>query len=103
MPINLSGIRAVPENCQEVSNYIGIDTSSLTEEKAIKAGEVVLRQAVFSNYSIGPPEYHGYDLIKVTRDGQFSFSNKEGAIIPRVDPSNLLNHVNSKFEKGRKE
>jgi len=98
LPINLSGISAVPENFQEISNYIGIDTRSLTEGKAIKAGEVILRQAVFSNYSIGPPEYHGYDLIKVTKDGKFSFS-KEKATIRKVDPSNLLSYINSKFEK----
>ena len=72
-PLDLSHIQAVPELSPEALRYLEVRTSDLSQESAIAIGEEILRQNAFYNYKIGPPEYHGYDLIKIDNQGAFSF------------------------------
>jgi hypothetical protein len=46
----------------------------------------------FLNYNIGPPEYHGYDFVKITADGAFTDTKVE-AKLDRLDPSQLIRKV----------
>ena len=85
-------IVAVPEDFPEAQQYLRIDSRNLSEKEAIDLGEQILRQMCFLNYTIGPPEYHGYDFIKVKANGAFA-----GVTIPAklnmLDPSQLINKV----------
>jgi len=94
--INASKINAIPEESPNVRRYLDIDTNTFSEKKAILVGYEVLRQAVLSNYKIGPPEYHGYDLIKVRRNGEFTSITQAG--LQEMSVSELLNHLNKRTE-----
>ena len=90
--IDAGHIGAVPEGVSEVQQYLRLDTSELSEEEAILFGELILRQVAFSNYTVGPPEYHGYDYVKISTDGNFIFEHKKETL-PRLEPSELLKKV----------
>jgi hypothetical protein len=85
-------IVAIPEDFPEVQQYLRIDSRNLSEKEAIDLGEQILRQMCFLNYMIGPPEYHGYDFVKVTPNGDFA-SATIPAKLNMLDPSQLINKV----------
>lgn len=85
-------IHAIPEDNVVVKQYL-IDTTSFTEENAIGFGLRVLRQISLHNYTVGPPEYHGYDMIKIDDTGKFAFVSKP-ATFRRLTVSELLAEMN---------
>jgi len=95
--IDCQSIVAIPEDFPEVQQYLRIDSRSLSEKEAIDLGEQILRQMCFLNYRIGPPEYYGYDFIKITPDGAFADKNV-GAKLDRLDPSQLFSKVHIEEE-----
>ena len=90
--IDRNKICAIPEENIAVRQYL-IDTTSFSEKDAIGFGAKILRQVSFNNVTVGPPEYHGYDMIKVTNSGKFSFVN-EPATFQRLTVNELLNEMN---------
>jgi hypothetical protein len=87
-----SKIVAIPR-IPDAERYLNIDTSDFSEKKAIFLGEEILRQVSFSNYTIGPPEYHGYDMIKITNAAAFSVDSVGRTLVKR-DASELSDYVN---------
>jgi hypothetical protein len=69
--INQSSITALPEDFPELLPYLQIDSTNLSEEKAIELGKQILSQMCFFRYRIGPPEYFGCNIIKIKPDGTF--------------------------------
>lgn len=94
--IDVTHIGAVPEDISEVQRYLRIDTTKFSEDEAILLGEEILRQVAFSNYEVGPPEYHGYDYVKISTDGIFILEHKKETL-QRLEPSELLKKV--RFEE----
>jgi hypothetical protein len=90
--IDCQSILAIPEDFPEVQQYLRIDSRNLSENEAIDLGEQILRQMCFLNYRIGPPEYHGYDFVRITADGTFADTKVE-AKLDRLDPSQLIKKV----------
>lgn len=95
---DLSKIYSVPEVSPLAARYLCIDTGKLTESEAVLVGEEILRQMAFDNYTIGPPEYHGYDVIRVNRGGSF-LEYTVPKTNDRVESSDLLNYVLAKERK----
>jgi hypothetical protein len=95
--IDCESIVAIPEDFPEVQQYLRIDSKNLSEKEAIDLGEQILRQMCFLNYEIGPPEYHGYDFVKITPDDVFT-DKKVGAKLNRLDPSQLFSKVHIEEE-----
>ena len=95
--INSTHIFVVPQNFPELQHYLGDPILLSAEEDAIRLGESILRQMVFSNYTIGPPEYHGYDVVKISETGEFSCSKVEPKI-KREDLKLLLEHLHLRTE-----
>lgn len=95
--ISSTHIFAVPQNFPELQHYLGEPIPLSAEEDAIDLGEFILRQMVFSNYTIGPPEYHGYDVVRISETGKFSCSKVEPKI-KREDLKLLLERLHSKTE-----
>jgi hypothetical protein len=87
-----NNIVAIPTDFPEVQPYLKIDSKSLLEKEAIDLGEQILRQTCFFNYKVGPPEYHGYDYVKITPAGNFT-KNNIVAKFPKLDPSQLIDKV----------
>jgi hypothetical protein len=95
--ISSTHIFAVPQNFPELQRYLGDPIPLSTEDDAIRLGEFILRQMVFSNYTIGPPEYHGYDVVRISETGEFLCSKVEPKI-KREDFKLLLKHLHAKTE-----
>lgn len=93
--ISQTHIFSVPQNFPELQHYLGDPILLSTEEDAIRLGESILRQVVFSNYTVGPPEYHGYDVVRISKIGGFSYS-KVDPTIKREDLKLLLEHLHLK-------
>lgn len=91
--IDRAKIHAIPEENIAVRQYL-IDTTSFSEEDAISFGIEILRQVSFHNVTVGPPEYHGYDMIKTTNSGKFSFVS-EPATFQRRTVNELLTEIKS--------
>ena len=96
--INCQRIAAAPEDFPEVQQYLRIDSKNLSEKEAVDLGEQILRQMCFLRYTVGPPEYHGYDYIKITPEGVFE-GKTVGAKLLRLDPSQLLSKVHIEQEE----
>jgi hypothetical protein len=95
--IDVPCIKCVPQYFPEIQSYLGLLTDSLSEKEAISLGEGILKQACLFNLNVGPPEYHGYDVIKVSRSGDFSHFRKE-PVEKRKDPMELLESIRLKIE-----
>jgi hypothetical protein len=89
---DLSVIGALAEKNQRITDYLGRNTCKLPEEKAVLLGKEILTQMAFSDNSIGPPEYHGFDLIRITREGKFTAIPK-GPIIRKMDASSVFEYI----------
>jgi hypothetical protein len=80
--INQNSIAALPEDFPELQPYLQIDSSNLSEEKAIELGKQILSQMCFFRCNI----------IKIKPDGTF-----EEKFIPpkltRQEPSQLISKV----------
>lgn len=98
---DLTKIYIIPEDTPSMRLYQELDTSSLSEDLAIQTGEELLRQASFSNYYIGPPDYHGYDYVKITNDGRFLMQKIEPSC-DEVGAADLLGYVSKKNKKRRR-
>jgi len=94
--VDPSKIIVIPEQSSASSRYQDLDTNSFSEKEATSLGEEILRQTAFSNSTIGSPEYHGFDVITVNRDREFSFSSKP-AIVPRRTISESLDYVSERI------
>lgn len=90
--LDASKMAAIPR-IPVVERYLNIDSSNFSEKKAILLGEEILRQLSFFYHTIGPPEYHGYDMIKITNAATFSIDGSNRTLVKR-DASELLNYVN---------
>jgi len=55
-------------------------TTNLSDQEVIALGEEIMRQVARLNYTVGPPEYHGYDIIKVSKNGKFITDSKPPTI-----------------------
>lgn len=91
-----SKIIIIPEHSSASSRYRDLDTSSFSEKEATSLGKEILRQTAFSNSTIGSPEYHGFDVITVNRDREFSFSPKP-AIVRRRTISESLDYISERI------
>lgn len=88
--IDMDTITAIPTGLPDINTFLKIPVVELSEETAIKLGEYILRQMVFSNYEIGPIEYHGYDFIRVSIDGQFTLDKKGPTVKRNLGYSDIL-------------
>lgn len=88
-------IEAIPKDNREVRKFLGsqsIDTHTFSERQAILLSEQILTQMVFYNSKIGPPEYHGYDYIRVSKGG-FSLIHRNPTKERFSNFSDVLKHV----------
>jgi hypothetical protein len=90
---------AVIPRIAEVEGYLDIDTSSFSETKAMHLGEEILRQMSFSHHTIGAPEYHGYDMIKIANNAAFLVESRNRTLEKR-DASRLLDYINQMDDEG---
>jgi len=88
--IDVDSITAIPTGIPGMNAFSKTPVVELSEETAIKLGEFILRQMTFSDYTIGPIEYHGYDFVRVTNDGHFTLDKKEPTVNRNLGYSDLL-------------
>ena len=91
MKIDPAHIFAVPRENRGIKKYLEIDSCGFSENQAISLGEELLRQVAFFNFTVGPPEYHGCDLVRV-RNGEFLVQYKQ-SILTRKTPSEVVNDI----------
>lgn len=71
-------------------SLLNFDTNDLPERGAIQWGETILRQVAILNYTVGAPEYHGYDVISVSNEGKFTRHSKSPSIPKTIDAVSML-------------
>jgi hypothetical protein len=96
-PVECTSIIAIPEEFPEMQPYLEINSRDLSEDEAVKLGEEILRQMCFSNYLIGPPEYHGYDYVKIRPTG--ALEGEKNPSLHRLGPAQLINKVRVEEEE----
>lgn len=77
---DLRRIHAAPDLNPEAKRYLEISTSDLDEREAIEIGREILQQTSLGNFTIGPPEYHGFDVISVSMEGVFTYKHMKRKI-----------------------
>lgn len=73
--------------------FLNYNTCDLHEEGAVKWGEEIMRQVALVNYTVGPPEYHGYDVINISNDGAFKIYSEAPRVRREIDITSTLREL----------